>query len=716
VKTPTVLQMEAVECGAASLGIVLAHHGRIVPLSELRADCGVSRDGCNAANLVMAARRHGLVARGVSVSLADLATIPPPYVVFWNFNHFLVVEGFRAGRAWLNDPATGRRAVALEEFDEAFTGVAILLQPGPGFVRGGSAPSGLRSVVGRLRGARRDLAFCVGAGLLLVAPGLALPMLTQLFVDQVLIDGRRDWLRPLLWAIALAAALRLLARALQLSYLRALRTKLAIRLSAGFLWHVLRLPAGFFAQRFAGEIASRVALNGGIADALSGQLASAIIDCLMLVFYIAVMLRYDLPLTVVGVLLACANVLALRWVSRRRSDANLRLRQEDGKVAGVSIAGLQSIETLKSSALESSFFGRWAGYYAKAAAARQELGSANQSLATLPGLISALATTLILVYGGWRVMEGQLSIGALVAFQGLMAMFQGPVGTLVALGGNLQTLAGDSGRIDDVLLQPLDPEVRARPADDGRPKLDGRVELRNVTFGYSRVRPPLVENFSLVLRPGQRVALVGGSGSGKSTLARLVCGLHEPWEGEVLLDGRPRAALPRPLLAASLAFVDQDLLFFEGTVRDNLTLWDPTVPRRQLERACEDARIHDVVQALPGGYDALLLEGAENLSGGQRQRLEIARALVHDPAVLVLDEATSALDAETELAIDRNLRRRGCATLVVAHRLSTVRDAEEIIVLDRGKVVQRGQHDELWRMGGEYARLIRSEGGALGAE
>jgi ATP-binding cassette subfamily C protein len=713
VRTPIVLQMEAVECGAAALGILLAHFGRHVPLSELRAECGVSRDGTNAANVIKAARRYGLKAKGLSVDLENVGELKPPFIVFWNFNHFLVVEGLRGDRVLINDPAGGRRSVSFREFDEGFTGVVLYAEPGPEFERGGRKPSPTAALSTRLRGAFRDLAFSVTAGFLLVTPGLAVPMLTQVFIDEVLVRGRHDWLRPLLLGLALLAVLRLALRYLQLKYLREMRMKLAIRLSGSFLWHVLCLPVGFFAQRFAGEISSRLALNNGIANVLSGRLAAAAIDSVMLVFYAAVMLYYNVPLTIIGMGFAVGNVLALRFIAQRRIDANMKLRQEVGKVAGVSIAGLQGIETLKASALESSFFSRWAGYYTKATSAQQELGLATNTLGALPGLLGSISAMLVLVVGGFQVMQGDLTIGMLIAFQSLMASFQRPVATLVSLGSELQTLHGDMLRVDDVLLHPIDPETEVSASvtsSNGDGRLRGRIELRDVTFGYSRVGAPLIESFDLRLEPGRRVALVGGSGSGKSTIAKLVCGLYEPWGGEVLFDGRVRRDVRRRTVASSLAMVDQDILFFAGSVRDNLTLWDDTVPPRHLEAACRDAEIHDVVLSLPGGYDAELLEGASNLSGGQRQRLEIARALVNNPSMLVLDEATSALDAETEYRIDRNLRKRGCSTLVVAHRLSTIRDSDEIIVLSRGKVVERGRHDELWERGGEYARLIRSEG------
>ena len=593
------------------------------------------------------------------------------------------------------------------------------MMPGPEFTKKGSEPSVIPSLADRLRGSVRDLLFCLAAGFLLVAPGLALPMFTQVFVDRILVEGRDDWLRPLIIGMIFMGALQVSLRLLQLKYLRELRMKLAIKLSGSFLWHVLRLPISFFAQRFAGEISSRVSLNDGIAHTLSGQLATTVIDCMMLVFYTVVMIQYDAVLTVIGVLFAFGNVLALRWVARKRIDANMRLRQEMGKVAGVTIAGLQSIETLKASAQENSFFSRWAGYYTKGVTAQQELGMSNQNLSLLPGLLASFTTMLILVVGGIRVMEGHLTIGMLIAFQSLMFSFQGPVTTLIGLGSALQTLQGDLKRVDDVLLHPTigDTGNSSGPPEEEEPeeeiRLNGHVELKNVTFGYNPVTPPLIENFNLTVKPGQRVALVGGSGSGKSTLAKLVSGLFEPWSGEILFDGKPRERIDRRVMANSLAMVDQDILFFAGSVRDNLTLWDETVPRRHLDLACRDAEIQEIVRSLPGGCDGSLLEGAANLSGGQRQRLEIARALVNNPTILVLDEATSALDTETEFNIDRHLRKRGCSTIVVAHRLSTIRDCEEIIVLRQGKVIQRGTHEALWDEEGEYRRLIESEGEAL---
>ncbi|MBD1825746.1 NHLP family bacteriocin export ABC transporter peptidase/permease/ATPase subunit [Cyanobacteria bacterium FACHB-DQ100] len=717
-KTPTVLQMEAVECGAAALGIILAYYGRIVPLAELRRECSVSRDGSKASNVLKAARNYGMSAKGFKKSIEAVRELTPPYIVFWNFNHFLVVEGIQEQRVYLNDPATGPRTVSLQEFDESFTGVALVIRPTDEFKRGGRKPSLMLALVDRLSSSTGALLYCVIAGFFLVLPRLAIPVFSQVFVDNVLIEGRYEWLRPLILGMLITGLLQALLTLLQLRYLRKLRVKLSVKLSSEFLWHILRLPVSFYAQRFAGEISNRVRLNDNVSDVLSGRLASTVIEVVMLIFYLGVMIQYDLVLTSIGVFFAIVNVSALQWISRRRIDTNMRLVQEHGKVAGASIAGLQSMETLKASGLESEFFSRWAGYYAKAINAQQELDTVGQVLEALPSLLSSLTTMLLLVVGGFRVMDGNLSIGMLIAFQSLMGSFQGPVNSLVSFGSSLQELEGSLNRLDDVLQNETDPQVepRQQPVVFQTPKLQGHVELKNITYGYSRASDALIENFNLSVKPGQRVALVGGSGSGKSTIAKLITGLYEPWSGEVLFDGKPRSQIPRSVLTHSVAMVEQEIFLFAGTVRDNLTLWDATVPDSYLIHACQDAAIHDTVLSIPGGYDALLLEGAVNLSGGQRQRLELARSLVYNPSVLVMDEATSALDTETEKIIDQNLRRRGCTCVIVAHRLSTIRDCDEIIVLERGRVVQRGTHEQLRDRDGVYARLIKTEGEALQGE
>lgn len=718
VRTPTMLQMEAVECGAAALGIILGYHGRIVPLTELRRECGVSRDGSKASNVLKAARLYGLNAKGFKKSLEDVQQIKPPFIVFWNFNHFVVVEGFAGKTVYLNDPGTGPRKVTFDEFDQAFTGVVLVTEPGPDFQTGGKKKGIINAMTSRLASSHQALMFCLIAGLILTIPRLAVPAFMQVFVDEVLVENRTDWLRPMLLGMVIVALMRGLLARLRLTYLRKLLVKLSVSMSGQFLWHTIRLPVGFYAQRFAGEISSRAQLNNKVADILSGRLATTVIDSIMMLVYALIMLLYDPLLTLIAILFAGANFVALQSLSRNRVDANIKLSQETGKVAGVAISGIQSIETVKAGGLEGDLFAKFAGYYTKTINAQQELGLPTRLLGTLPTVLTSLAVTSILVVGGLRVMQGTLSIGGLIAYQALTQEFLKPVNQLVNFGSTLQDLEADLNRLDDVLENPIDPEAERQVETNHQRwsgynqdsfKLQGYIKLENLSFGYNRLDEPLIQDLSFTLQPGQRVALVGGSGSGKSTVAKLLTGLYQSWSGSILLDGIPRHEIPRPVLANSLAMVEQEIFLFAGSVRENLTLWDPTVPDEDIIRACEDAAIHDLILNMPGGYNSQLTEGGMNLSGGQRQRLEIARALVRNPSILVLDEATSALDAETELIIDRNLRRRGCSCVVVAHRLSTIRDCDEIIVLARGKVVQRGTHDQLRSKSGFYTRLIGTQ-------
>ncbi len=706
-RTPTVLQMEAVECGAACLAMILGYHGRFVALEELRLLCGVTRDGSKASNMLIAARKFGMTARGFKKEPDQLRALPLPQVVFWNFNHFVVVEGFRRGRVYLNDPALGRRVIDSDEFDQGFTGVVLTFEPTPEFKRGGARPSVVAALRRRFVGLRTALAYLILVGLALVAPGLVIPVFSSVFVDKFLVGGLDGWLKPLLGGMLLTALLRMALTWLESYYLLRLQTHIALSSASKFFWHVLRLPVEFYTQRSAGEISGRVALNDRVAQLLSGDLARAVLSVLSLGFFGLLMFSYDAPLTLISLAVVAVNLLALRLIARRTGELSQRLSIDAGKVLGASMNGLLLIETVKSSGGEADLFSRWAGYQAKYVMSEQAMTRAGLLLGILPGFLATLNNLLVLGVGGLHVVGGGLTLGQLVAFQSLVASFVEPVNTLIGLGGKLQEAKGEMNRLDDVMQYPADPGLeRAQPVGAAA-KLDGYLELRDLEFGYSRTDPPLIQGVSLSLRPGERVAVVGPSGCGKSTLSKLVMGLYQPWRGEILFDGRPREYFGRYEFSNSVAMVDQDIVFFEGTVRDNLTLWDDSIPEASLIQAAQDACIYDDILARPGGLDARVEEGGRNLSGGQRQRLEIARALAGNPRLLVLDEATSALDPATEQAIDDHLRRRGCACLVIAHRLSTLRDADEIIVLNRGKVVERGTHERLLQAeSGYYARLV----------
>lgn len=721
VKCPTVLQMEAVECGAAALAIILGYYGKIVPLEELRLECGVSRDGSKASNVVKAARRYGLQAKGQKFEkIESLYGLKFPCILFWNFNHFLVLEGFGSkGRVFLSDPAEGPRVVTLEELDSAFSGVVLTFEVGPDFTPSGEKPSMAAALRRRLEGSESALLFAILCGLFLVVPGLVIPTFSRVFIDEYLIAGRRSLVTPLIAGMVLTAALRMGLTWLQETYLLRMESKLALTTSAQFFNHILRLPVSYFAQRFAGEIGSRVEINDKVASLISGRLATTALDCLLLVFYAGLMMLYDVVLTLVCIAIALTNIVAVKLVARKRTDAARRLLQDYGKLTGTAMNGLRILETLKASGSESEFFSRWAGYQAKALRSQQQLGQLSELINAVPVTVSSITTAVILLLGSLKVMNGQLTVGMLVAYQSLMASFTRPLNTFVSFGSSVQELEADMSRLDDVLRFPVDPQYTrderprvellgpsAPPARQEKIKLSGEIELRGVTFGYSPLDPPLIEGFDLHVKPGQRVAFVGRSGSGKSTVSKLVTGLYRPWKGEILFDGIPMDELPTGLLRNSLGVVDQEIFLFAGTIRENLTMWDFTIPMTSITAACRDAAIDHDIQMRVGKYDSLVEEHGANFSGGQRQRLEIARALVGNPTILVLDEATSALDPPTELMVDEALRRRGCTCIIVAHRLSTIRDADEIIVMDRGKIVQRGTHDEMKDAPGLYRDLI----------
>ena len=713
VRTPTVLQMEATECGAACLAIVLRHYGRVVPLLELRQVCGVSRDGSDAASLVRAARLYGLEGKGFRMDLAALRRQRMPLVLFWEFNHFLVLEGFRGNRVALNDPATGPRWLSLEAFRAGFTGVVLELRPGPGFRRGGRAPQPWGLLLRRLAPEWRAVTFTLLAGLLLLLPQLAMPVFTQIYVDDVWGSSLRHWLKPMLWAMALTIGLQAIAGQLQQLGIRHLSHRLESRGARAFEAHVLALPDGFFRQRYAGDISQRQGLNRELATFLAQRLLPLLNGAVLLVLYLLLTLAYSPRLGLVVAVSTALNAVLVAWSLRLQRDATLQLQKDAGKAEGSLMAALLEIEMVKSTATEADVLQRFAGHQRRMQGVLHHLSRRQAALGLLPTLLSQLNTLGVLLVGFLLVLQGQLTLGMLLAAQQVAAGLKGEIDRLVGFVADLPQIETAVLRLQDVLDHPIDPLLRTTtppslpPWPPERRRLSGAVEIRDLVYRFAPVRPPLIEGLSVSIAPGMRVALVGASGSGKSTLAHLIAGLLPPSEGEIRFDGYPLTAIPRPVAVASLAMVQQEIAIYGLTIRDNLRLWRTDLRDDQLLEACRDAQLLELIEALPGGLNTELAEGGRNLSGGQRQRLELARALLQDPAILILDEATSALDAETERRVEEALRRRACTQIVVAHRLSTIRDADLILVLDAGRVVQRGRHGELIAQAeGVYARLV----------
>ena len=712
VRTPVLLQLAQAECGAASLGIVLAHFGRWVSIEELREACSVGRDGCRAVDVTRAAQRYGLETQGWRRDPRHLRGMPLPMMLFWEFNHFVVLEGFAKGRFLINDPANGHRSVSEEEFDRAFTGVAITFQPGPDFRRGGVRPGIARRIAPWLRDVKKPIAFAVGCGLLLAVPSIALPLLLGLFVDFLLAGREPSWLPVFVGALVGAAGMLYLLTWLRERCLRRLAVRLSIEQGERFMTRLLSLPMRFFAQRLAGDLTSRVNLLDSVANVAVRNLVGIFIELVTGAAFLLLMFAYDPLLAVVVAGIGASSAVAMRLLANVRVDENRRMRREQGMLTGIGMAGLSKIDMVRASAAEDDFFTRWAGHQARELLSRQRFAELGQVNAAVPALFQMLAAAAVLGIGGWRVIAGDMSVGALMAFYMAAVAFLQPIGRFIQFADMFQILEADLQRLDDVFDAPVERDQAEEATGAvatlaGRMRLKGRIELRGVTFGYPGSPEPLLKDFSLAIEPGQRVAIVGPSGAGKSTLSALVAGIYEPWDGEVLFDGCRREAIPRDLLTTSVSLVDQRIFLFADSVRSNLTMWAPDVPDNALVAAAQDAAIHAEIVARPLGYDAPVEENGRNFSGGQRQRLEIARALVNDPSVLILDEATSALDAITEVRIDDGLRRRGCTCLIVAHRLSTIRDCDLIVVLDGGLEVQRGQHEELMRDdAGLYRQLV----------
>lgn len=729
-KVPVVMQMEALECGAVSLAMILEYYGRWLPLEQVRADCGVSRDGSNAKNILKAARNYGLEAKGYYYEPETLKMEGKfPCIVHWNFNHFVVLNGFKRNRAYLNDPAKGSYSVSMETFDESFTGICLMFEPGEGFEPGGKQKNMMEYAKKRLKGSGTAVAFVAMTAVIISLIGIINPAFSRIFLDRLLTGKNPEWICPYFAALAGMGVIQLTVTWINAVYSLRINGKMAVVGNSSYLWKVLHLPMEFFSQRMAGDVKQRQGANAQIAESMVNTFAPLAFNTIMMVSYLVVMFRYHAVLAMIGVISIIVNMFVSNMVSKKRVNL-MRVQMRDaGKLEGTTVAGIEMIETIKASGAENGFFEKWSGYQASVNTQQVKFIKLNQYLGMVPPLVSSLANTAVLSVGAYLTMKGKFTVGMIMAFQGFLSSFMAPAGDLIHAGQTLQEMRVQMERIEDVMEYPEEDSYGIRNSNgngnvnnydsdnnngeaDGKEvydKLSGCVEMKNITFGYSKLSEPLIKDFNLTLKAGSRVAFVGASGCGKSTLVKLISGLYQPWSGEILFDGKAIHEIDRSIFTGSLAVVDQDIILFEDTVANNIKMWDNSIEDYEMILASRDARLHEDIMQREEGYSYRLAEGGKDFSGGQRQRMEIARVLAQDPTIIILDEATSALDAKTEYEVAESIKNRGITCIVVAHRLSTIRDCDEIIVMERGNVIERGTHEELIEKGEVYAQLVTSE-------
>lgn len=715
-KVPQVMQMEALECGAASLTMILAYYNKWIPLEQVRSDCGVSRDGSNAKNVLKAARTYGLIAKGYRYEPEDLKKNGKfPCIIHWNFNHFLVLCGFKGNKAVLNDPAKGSYSVSMDAFDQAFTGICLMFEPDEGFMPDGKPKSVVKFAGNRLRGAKTAVVFVILTTIIASLLGIIQPAFSRIFLDRLLTGRNPEWVFPFLAGLTALTLVQLIVAWVQAVYSLRINGKLAAVGNTGFLWKVLRMPMEFFSQRMAGDIQGRQGSNASIANNLVNTAAPLIIDAVMMVFYLVVMLRYSPMLSFVGIASIMVNLFFSRVISKKRVNITRVQMRDAGKLAGATVAGIEMIETIKASGAENGFFEKWAGYQASVNTQKVRFARLNQYLGIVPEFVSTLTNTAVLMLGVYLCIRGDFTVGMIMAFQGFLASFTAPATTLIGAGQTLQEMRTEMERIEDVMQYPEDVCFQGEDENGDEPdaaeydKLSGKILIKNVTFGYSKLAEPLIEDFNLDVAPGSRIAFVGSSGCGKSTISKLISGLYQPWSGEILFDSKPIKKIDRSVFTGSLAVVDQDIILFEDTIANNIKMWDSSIEDFEMIMAARDAQLHEDIMQRDSGYQYKITEGGKDFSGGQRQRMEIARVLAQDPTIIILDEATSALDAKTEYEVVKAIKDRGITCIVVAHRLSTIRDCDEIIVMEQGKVMERGTHEELYAKGGLYTKLVSND-------
>ncbi len=710
-RVPVIMQLEALECGAASLAMIMAYYGKWIPLEKVRVDCGVSRDGANARALVNAAESYGFKTHAYKCEPENLQKEGKfPCIIHWNFNHFVVLDGFQGKYVWLNDPARGVIRISMEDFDKSFTGIVIEIEPAEGFQPEGKPKSTLAFAITRLGGASSAVMLVMFTSVISAMFGIINPTMSRVFMDRILTLDYQQWLMPFIILMAWLAFLQIVVELARVIYSLKINGKLAIVGSSSYMWKIFFMPVEFFSQRMAGDIQMRRQDNESIAEELVNTFAPLLINVIMMVLYLVLMLRRSLVLTAVGLSAMLSNAFIARKISEKRVNITRVMQRDMAKLASTTASGIEMIETIKASGAEKGFFKKWSDYQASISEQVVQSVSTDNYLGMVPAFLSTMANYTVMILGVWLVMEGEFTLGAMQMFQGFLGSFMTPAMTMIKAGQSLQEMRTKMERIEDVMEYPDDENVKNSAEDlTGLKKLTGEVELKNITFGYSKLGKPVITDFSMKIKPGSCVALVGMSGSGKSTISKLISGLYNPWQGEILFDGKKRSEYPREVMTGSIGVVDQDIIMFEGSISDNIRMWDDSIADFEIIMAARDAGIHDEIMVRDRGYNNRIVSGGRDLSGGQCQRLEIARVLAQTPSIIILDEATSALDAKTENEVMKAIRERGITCIVVAHRLSTIRDCDEIIVLDKGVAVERGTHDELVKLGGKYLQLVTNE-------
>lgn len=709
-KVPVVMQLEALECGAACLTMILAYFDKWIPLEQVRSDCGVSRDGSNAKNIIKAARYYDMEANGYRFepeSLKEEGSFP--CIIHWGFNHFVVLNGFKNNRAYLNDPARGEVSVSMEEFDNEFTGICLICEPNENFAPSGRPKSVWEFAKKRLKGGGVAIVFAILTGVISSLISVINPGFSKVLIDRLLSRTNPEWATGFIVLLTIITFVQIILNIVQIVYSNRINSKMSAIGSTSYMWKVLHLPINFFSQRMAGDIQSRQYENASIANTLINTLSPILLNVFMLFFYLFIMIKYSWKMTIIGISALLINSIVSNYISKKRINLTRVSMRDQAKLSSTTVAGIEMIETIKASGAENGFFTKWSGYQASVNSQSVKFSIQEKFLNLIPSFVSATANNAVLIIGIFLTMNGEFTLGMITAFQGCLSSFMAPAMSIVNANQSIQEMRTHMERVDDVMEYPVDNIFKEDSNIEDYRKLSGNIEINNLAFGYSKLADPLIQDFNMKLEPGKSVALVGSSGCGKSTMSKLLSGLHKPWSGEIKFDGKKMEEIDKDIFVSSLAVVDQDIILFEDTIANNIKMWDESIEDFEMILAARDAQIHNDIIQREGGYQHKLCENGKDFSGGQRQRLEIARVLAQDPTIIILDEATSALDAKTEYDVVKAIKDRGIACVVIAHRLSTIRSCDEIIVMDKGKIIDRGTHSELLEKCPLYQDLVTSE-------